>query len=174
MKTELVRALKTVPDVFYEDLYGQDIKLKSGAVSKFYIDIKKAYGSPEVMDVICSYTNKYIPGGTNCIAAAGYGGVPLATALMQKFGYKLTLVREEPKKHGKGGWIDGYVPVPADKVSCVEDVFTTGSSLRKIINAIKPTNAQILAAIVIVKRGEGNLSDLGIPVTYLLTPEELL
>ena len=68
----------------------------------------------------------------------------------------LTLVRDEPKKHGKGGWIDGYVPNEQDKVVLVDDVFTTGGSLRKLIKILEPTKAEIIGVYVVVKRGEGS------------------
>jgi orotate phosphoribosyltransferase len=166
MKNDLVRKLKQL-DVIYRE----QVELKHAGISDFYIDIKKAYGYPDVLNSICGCLWEQIDRRTTCIATAGYGGLSPATVLSTRYNLKLALVRDQPKKHGKGGWIDGHIPTKEDKVSIVDDVFTTGGSLRKIIEVLKPTEAEILGCYVVVKRGEGNL---GVPLSHLFVTEDLL
>ncbi len=166
MKDELIRRLKEL-DVIRREL----VDLKHAGRSDYYVDIKKAYGYPDVLNLICGSLWEVIDKRTTCIAAGGYGGVSPATILSKEYDLKLTLIRDEPKKHGKGGWIDGHVPTKQDRVSIIDDVFTTGGSLKKNINVIKPTGAEILGCHVVVKRGEGKLE---VPFSYLLTAEDLL
>ena len=57
------------------------------------------------------------------------------------------------------------------EVVLVDDVFTTGGSLRKMIEVIRSTGAEILGCYVVVKRGEGELE---VPLHYLFVAEDLL
>jgi orotate phosphoribosyltransferase len=170
MKAELVRKLKEIPDIIYKDPDGKPIESKAGLALDYYVDIKKAYGYHEVLDLISHYIFTHIPGGTTCIAAAGYGGLPPAAVIATEYNLKLTMIRDKPKQHGKGGLIDGYVPTPADKVAVIDDVFTTGKNMRIVTEVLKPTGAQILGYVVVVKRSEGNMEGLD----YLLEPRDLL
>jgi len=63
------------------------------------------------------------------------------------------------------------MPKEGDKVAIVDDVFTTGKSLQKIVDVIIPTGAEIVGCYVLVKRGEGQTS---VPVESLLHMEDLL
>lgn len=167
MKTELIKKLRQL-DVIYRE----PVDLKHGAKSLYYVDIKKAYGYPKILEYICDCIWEQMNKSTTCIAASGYGGISVATILSVRHNLKLTLVRDEPKKHGKGGWLDGYEPIKEDKVSIFDDVLTTGGSLGNMIKVIKEeTEAKILGCYVVVKRGEWE-SD--IPLSHLLVPEDLL
>lgn len=166
MHKNLVWMLKKLEIVRRERL-----RLKSGQISDFYLNIKKAYGHPEVLGEICNSMHGLIGGKANCIAAEGHGGIPLATALSDSFGYRLTLVRENMKEHGLNYLLDGYIPTLKDKVAIVDDVFTAGTSLTHTIAALKPTGCEIVGCYVVVKRGH---AELGVPVHHLLTAEELL
>jgi len=103
------------------------------------------------------------------VAAAGYGGVPLATSISLNHGLKLTLVRETEKNHGKGGMLDGYVPNKEDKIAVVDDVFTSGSSILKIVSALGP-EINVSGCYVVVKRGD---ADIGREVKHLVTVDQL-
>lgn len=165
-KKRLIKALREIGVV-----RKGNVRLKHAGASGFYVDVKKAYGYPEILDLICRQIGKRVGKKTTCAAAAGYGGIPLAAVLSEKYKLKLALVREKPKTHGRNVWIDGYVPGEADGVLIVDDVLTTGKSVKKIIKTLKPTGAKISGCAVVVKRGKGKI---GIICRHLLTLEELL
>ena len=52
----------------------------------------------------------------------------------------------------------------------VDDVFTTGSSIRDVIKYLKPTKCKIISAVVVIKRGEGKIN---LPLIHLLTLGDL-
>src|SRR3989344_7232180 len=109
------------------------VTLRSGKETDFYIDLKKAYGYPKLLAALVTEMNKLVPQKATCIATIGQGGIPLAVLVSQKLNLKLVLVRDKPRKHGTKKTIDGYIPLRKDKVVVVDDVFTTGSSIRDII-----------------------------------------
>jgi len=150
-----------------EILRWNPVKLKHAGESDVYIDIKKAYGYPDVLNYISDELYKMLPAKTTCIAAEGFGGISPASVIAAKYDMKLTLVRNELKAHGMNRWIDGYHPTKKDKIAIIDDVFTTGGSLRHVINVLNPYN--ILGCLVVVKRGDG---ELAVPLYRILTYEE--
>ena len=144
--------------------------LKSGRKSNLYIDIRKAYGNPKLLNHIAMLIIKKIPRGTTCIACSGYGGVSLGTIISNKINKKLVLVRDTAKGHGDSKVIEGYVPTHTDKVVIVDDVFSSGTGIKTIIQNLKSTNSQILKIIVAVKRGEDATK---YPLDYIFTEKEL-
>ena len=147
----------------------QKVTLKSKKISDFYIDIKKAYGFPEILNEITDKLYALIPKEANCIAASDYGGLPIATAISSKYGLNLIMIRNKKKNHGLNRLIDGYIPTQKDNVVIVDDVTTTGSSLKKIIKVIKPTKAKILGCYVVVNRGKANLN---CPLSWLFEAKD--
>jgi len=150
----------------------EPITLRSGEVSQFYADIKKAFGDPELLQELAQATAENLDDKTTCLAAAGYGGLPLGVAVSQIQGIPLSMVRDTEKNHGKKSLIDGYIPTPDDVVSIVNDVYTTGSSPSHTIETIETTGAQVIGCHVILSRGDSE--SFHYPVSHLLHSYELL
>lgn len=166
MIQDLIQKLKQLPVV-----EPGTVELKNAGAADYYINIKKAYGDPELMFSLCKNLWEKLPKEATCIAGSGHGGIPLATRMSGLYSRHLALVRDGAKEHGLNNLVDGYVPTNKDKIAIVDDVFSTGDSLREIIETLTSTGAEILGCYVIVKRGEGLLS---VPWQYLMTAEELL
>ena len=145
--------------------------LTSGKTSDFYVDMKKVLGYPKVSELICDEFCKLVDKRATCVASIGYGGLPLAARVSLKLRLPLVVVREKPRGHGLKNLIDGYVPTEKDKVVIVDDVFTTGSSMLKIIKALEKTKTKILAGYIIVNRGD--VEKFRIPIRSLLAMKEL-
>lgn len=145
--------------------------LSSGGVSEVYFDLKEAFGNPELLNCIANNLYTLVDKKPDFVAARGLGGVTLATAISLKHGINLTLVRDKQKDYGTCRLIEGYAPKQNDSGIIVDDVFTVGTSLKKSIDILKPTGAQIIGCYTIVKRGEGELS---VPLHYLYTLEDLI
>jgi len=151
----------------------QHVILKSGITSPFYFDIKKAYGNPSLIKSIAEYMARSTGKNVTCVAGTGYGGLPIAVAVAGLLKSNLALVREIPKKHGTSAWIDGYVPTKHDRVLIVDDVITSGGSIKKTIGVIKKTGAKVIECQVIVNRSV-KLPDLKIPIKYVINADELV
>ncbi|NOQ67984.1 hypothetical protein GQ568_00920 [Patescibacteria group bacterium] len=121
------------------------VELSSGKISDYYVDIKRSYGEPRILHMYANYITSQLGfelQNTSCIIGSGYGGVPLATTLFSRLGMwdiKLSMFRDNPKEHGRPSMFDGY---PLEKLSrrkkvvIVDDVLTTGRSIRKILEAL--------------------------------------
>ena len=134
-----------------------DFKLRGGSNSNIYFNIKKAYGYPKLLEKISEELFGLIDKDITCVAASGYGGIPLAVAISQKYSLYLTMIRPELKDHGNLWLVDGYVPTRQDNVAIIDDVFTTGSSLSDTIRLIKEIT-NIDGCYVVFKRTKNNFS----------------
>lgn len=152
-------------------IHKKPVELRSGIPASFYCDIKKAYGYPEILTMIADEIIKLLPKKTTCIAASGYGGLPLGAVVASRAELHFTAVRDNPKKHGKGGVLDGYVPTKKDAVVIVDDVLTTGSSIKATLGGLATLKIKVIGAVVVVKRQEVVLP---LPYKWVLTLEEVL
>ena len=144
--------------------------LKSGKISDHYVDMRKAYGNPRLLDDLAEKLIEKIPSGTTCIACSGFGGISLGTILPSNTKLPLTLVRDIPKNHGDLKTIEGYQPSKKDRVVVVDDVFSSGTSIERTIENLKDSGVSISNLLVILKRGENNLP---YDLVSLFTEEDL-
>lgn len=154
------------------DILSHDrVVLRAGEVSSLYFNIKKAYGDPKLLKQIARTMILNLDVQTTCIAASGYGGLPLGVETSRLTGLPLAMVRDSKKDHGTQQMIDGFVPSQRDRVSILDDVYTTGSSLLQTANTIAKTGAEVVGCHVVVARG--NVEEFELPVTHLFQPEDL-
>lgn len=165
-KEEMLKRFKKIGIIHKEP-----ITLRSGRSSDFYCDIKKTYGYPDIINALADEVERMLPAGITAVAASGYGGLPLASLVAAKSNKKFIAVRDKVKNHGKGGFIDGYVPNGEDHIVIIDDVLTTGGSIRETYEILKRAGGKISYAIVVVKRGDGKLP---IPCEHLFTLEEII
>jgi orotate phosphoribosyltransferase len=62
--------------------------------------------------------------------------------------------RKEPKGHGAGRQLEGYLE-PVERCVVVEDTATTGASVLKAAAAARAAGIEPLAVVLLVDRGEG-------------------
>ena len=174
LRKEILEALTDIKDVVtYEPT-----KLASGEISDYYIDIKKSYGNPEILKLYVKYIKQVFGseiGMFTCVVGSGNGGVALATALSLDLGIHLSILRDKPKNHGKPDLNDGYTPNENDIVLVVDDVFTTGGSIEKVLEILEENYPKIGSIFVVCNRSGNPTPEInGISVGYILTAEDLM
>ena len=159
------------------------IKLSSGKMSNFYIDVRKVSLSPEGIYLISKLIfNSVKKENITAIGGPTLGADPIVSGvclLAHKNKRKLKgfLIRKNPKKHGRQKMIEGQVLTASDRVIIVDDVATSGGSLIKAIEALRQEKVKIAAAAVVVDRQEGareNLSKYNCPLFSIFTKEDFL
>ncbi len=133
-----------------------DFTLRSGAKSSYYCDIKEAFGNPIILKTIANQLVKVIPKNITCIAGSGYGGITLASLVAYKLKTPLVLVRDKVKDHGTKKVIDGYIPNNKDIVCIIDDVFTTGSSIKDTKDKLVITKVKFSRPVVVLNRSNVN------------------
>ncbi|MCL2863820.1 MAG: orotate phosphoribosyltransferase, partial [Methanimicrococcus sp.] len=163
--SEVIRALKDCEAV----LFG-DFTLSSGQKSNFYIDIKKASTDPKTLRIVADYIARLIPAVTNAdpgktiIGGVELGGVPIATAVSLSTDFPLLIIRKEQKEYGTKSRYVGQLDLNKE-IILMEDVTTSGGSVKKAILALKEDGAKINKVITIVDRESGaaeSLKEVGV------------
>ena len=169
-KDELVELLKECGAI----QFGRFV-LTSGAISDYYIDIKKAITNPKVLKKIAKamveYTESY-----DVLAGMELGALPLVVALSLETNIPYAIVRKEKKQHGTGKQIEGE-DVKNKKVLIIEDVTTTGGSVIKTLQVLRENNAKVDEVVVVVDReggAEEKLHDLDVSFIPILSVSDIL
>jgi len=148
--------------------------LTSGAVSDYYIDVKKASTNPSVLKKIAELMAEYAE-GYDFIAGMELGAVPLVVALSLEANIPHVIVRKEKREHGTSKQIEG-ADVKDKKVLIVEDVTTSGGSVVKTVKILRENKAKVDEVIVVVDRESGaeeKLQNLDISFIPLLSISDI-
>jgi orotate phosphoribosyltransferase len=156
--------------------------LSSGAVSSYYLDVRKVSLDPEGALLIAELFLDELGGET--VAAVGgpvLGAAPIVGALAAVSFQRgrpipVFLVRKEAKEHGTGRQIEGLFPEGRD-VALVEDVVTAGGSVLKAIDAVEAAGSRVTRVLAVVDRGAGGREAIlarGVAFTALYPVSELL
>jgi orotate phosphoribosyltransferase len=147
-KQELIQLLKECEAI----QFGRFV-LTSGAVSDYYIDIKKASTNPRILNKITEAMVDYTE-GYDILAGIELGAVPLVVALSIKTGLPYAIIRKEKREHGTSKQIEG-AEIKGKKVLIIEDVTTSGGSVVKSIKIIRENKGFVDEVIAIVDRESG-------------------
>jgi orotate phosphoribosyltransferase len=149
--------------------------LTSGAISDYYIDIKKASTDPKILTLIAEQMSEYTD-GYDMLAGMELGAVPLVVALALETGLPYVIIRKEKREHGTGKQIEGG-DVKGKRVLIVEDVTTSGGSVVKTIQILRENNAEVDKVLVVVDRETGareQLQRLDVEFISLVSVSEIL
>lgn len=146
-------------------------RLRSGEISDYYCDVRRVFARPKLLKAAAETMRSLLPAGTTCVAASGYGGLPLGTAVSISSNLPLIGVRSESKSHGKSGRMCGYAPTATDRAVIIDDVLTSGSSLRETVEGLMDSGVAVIGAVVLVRR---NVIEFTFPVWAVFEVEGLL
>jgi orotate phosphoribosyltransferase len=178
----------------YEVIRFGEFTLKSGRKSPYFVNAGQLRTGNAIAGLGRAYAAEIQRAGLACDLVFGpaYKGVPLAVAtaigLAEQFGRDVGygFDRKEAKDHGEGGVFVATAPAPGMKVVLVDDVITSGQSIREAVELIRKAgpNIEVSAAIVAVDRQERGRGDkttlrelreeLGIDVRAILSIGELV
>ena len=140
--------------------------LTSGAVSDYYIDIKKASTNPSILKKIAKAMAEYTE-GYDLLAGMELGAVPLVVALSLESKIPYVIIRKEKRQHGTSKLIEGD-NVKNKRVLVIEDVTTSGGSVVKTIQILRENLAKVDKVLVVVDRESGAKEKLqGVDVHFI-------
>ena len=149
--------------------------LTSGAISDYYIDIKKASTGPTILKSIAKHMSDYV-NGYDMLAGMELGAVPLVVALSLETDIPYVIIRKEKRDHGTGKQIEGG-EVTGKSVLIIEDVTTSGGSVVKTIQILRENNAEVDRVLAVVDRESGArelLQKLEVEFIPLVSVSEIL
>ena len=150
--------------------------LKSGLTSNIYIDLRKVINYPMIYKEIChNIFNLIDDSNIDKLKLCGipYGGIPCASFISIQYNIPMIFFRKEKKNHGTKKLIEGVYNT-GDEVILIEDVITTGSSIKDAFQLLQSQGLIIKQIIVIFSRHpEKNLVINGVPIQYLYHIDDL-
>jgi len=173
-KAELSRILNKIGAIKFGAF-----KLTSGRTSPYYIDLRIVPSFPDAFQRVCDLYIKLIEkelGAENFDRIAGVptAGMPFASVTAYHLKKPFLYIRPTVKLHGRQRRIEGII-MPGNRVLLVDDLITTGLSLRKAAKAIRAEGGLVTDALVLLDREEGGKERLtkdSIKLHYLLTATE--
>ena len=162
--------------------FDDTFKLKSGKLSPYYVNLRELVNYPETLSQISELIYKKITLTKNdkyYLCGLPYAGIPYANFISHKHKKPQIVLRKEYKKHGLKNLIDGKQSDINNKVKLVliDDILSSGKSVRESIDILKEYNYEISEVILIVDREEGGYDDLirrGIKVISLFKITDIL
>jgi uridine monophosphate synthetase len=105
-----------------------EFKLKSGALSPFYVDLRVIISHPPILRAIAQRVRDLLaPLTFQRIAGIPYAGLPIATAVSLAGNLPMIYARKEAKDYGTKRVIEGAFAA-GETVVLIDDVITDGAS----------------------------------------------
>jgi orotate phosphoribosyltransferase len=174
-KVELAKILHNI-DALKFGLF----KLTSGKVSPYYIDLRIVPSFPGAFRQICDFYGESITSqvGLNNfdrIAGIPIAGIPFASQIAYNLKKPFLYVRKGVRLHGRLRRVEGIL-VSGDRVLLVDDLVTTGLTLKKAAEAVTAEGGIVKEAVALLDREEGGkekLAKYGIQLHALLKISEV-
>ena len=138
-------------------------RLSSGRHSDRFIQKFRILEDPKLVQIVArSLADAFRDVRPTIVVSAAVGGIVLGYEVARQLG---TLAIFVEKEDGVATLRRSFHLTPDDRVLVVEDVVTTGMSVREVIEVVRAHDAHVAGVGVIVKRGE---VDFGVPTKSLL------
>jgi len=143
--------------------------LTSGRHSPIFLQCSQVLQYPRKTELLAAdLAARHRDRGIQVVLGPAMGGVILAYEVARQLGARALYLEKGPE----GGMLlrRGFKISPGERVLVVEDAITTGGSVLKTIEAIRPLGVEIVGVGALVDRSGGGV-DLGYPLSALLTLE---
>ena len=138
-------------------------RLSSGRHSSRFIQKFRILENPPLVEAVGrAIADAFRAEYPTLVVSAAVGGIVLGFEVARALGTDAVFVEKE---NGVATLRRGFRIASTDRVLVVEDVVTTGLSVREVIEVVRSFGAQVVGVGVIVERGE---VDFGVPVHALL------
>ncbi|NCO23983.1 MAG: orotate phosphoribosyltransferase [bacterium] len=143
-------------------------KLTSGVHSDIYIQCAQVMQYPEFMNNLCSELGKKFRGeDVDVIVGPAVGAIIMAHVMARVLGPWVRAIFTE-RENGKMTLRRSFKIKKGEKVLVVEDVTTTGSSVREVIEIVKERQGKVVGVGALIDRSGGKI-DFGVKTQSLLT-----
>jgi orotate phosphoribosyltransferase, Thermus family len=147
-------------------LHTGHFRLTSGRHSDRYMQCAKLFEHPkESADICASLADAFRSKGIDVVAGPAIGGIIMAYEVARALGTRNLFAERES---GKMTLRRGFSVNPGERFLVVEDVVTTGGSVRELVQLLRELGAEVVAVSAVVDRSNGKV-DFGVPFHPLIS-----
>ncbi len=155
-------------------------QLSTGKASPYYIDLRVIPSFPDAYREICDFYTQSITSqigleNFNRIAGIPLAGLPFASQIAYNLKKPFLYVRKGIKLQGRERRVEGVL-ISGDQVLLIDDLLTTGVTLKTAVEAVRAEGGVVTDAVVFLDREEGGkeiLEKEGVKLTALLKISEV-
>jgi len=155
-------------------------QLSSGKQTPYYIDLRLIPSFPDAFREICDFYTQQITQeigleNFNRVAGIPIAGMPFASQIAYNLKKPFLYIRKDIKLHGRERRVEGIL-ISGDKVLVIDDLLTTGLTLKNAVDAVRAEGGVVTDAVVFLDREEGGkqlLESNGVKVHALLKVSEV-
>ena len=134
--------------------------LTSGLHSPLYVEKFNVLQQPRYTEALCKeLAARVADQKVDTVLGPMTGGILLAHEVGKALGTRAIFTERE---NGKMTLRRGFKLVPGERVLIVEDIVTTGGSVREVVDVVKAAGAEIVGVGLLVDRSGGR-ADFGVP-----------
>jgi orotate phosphoribosyltransferase len=144
-------------------------QLASGRHSGLYVEKFRLLERPPQTDALCKMIAEWVHrGGLNVEVCSGptTGGLLISYEVARHLG--LRSIFAESAEGGGREFGRGFTIGKGERVLVVDDVLTTGGSVRDVIDAVRARGGEVAGVAVLIDRSAGKV-DFGVPFFACLT-----
>ena len=144
--------------------------LTSGRHSDKYLQCAKIFQYTKYSEELCAaLAEKFNNKGVELVIGPAIGAIQMSYEVSRHLGVKNIFAERE---NGTMTLRRNFTIEPGQKVLVVEDVVTTGGSVREVIDIVKQYGGEVVGLGVIVDRTGGKI-DFGVPLESVISMEVL-
>ena len=157
-------------------------KIKSGAISPYYIDLARLLSAPKKLCTIAKLAAEQITeimavDKVDKLASIELKGALIVPSIACELGLPCIIVRKEEKAYGVTGRIAGADVVKGDNILFFDDVISEGLSKVEGVKPLQELGGKVKHLLVVINREQGgkeNLEKLGYKVHALAKVSDLV
>ncbi|NMB19748.1 MAG: orotate phosphoribosyltransferase [Firmicutes bacterium] len=142
-------------------------ELTSGLHSEQYMQCARLFEYPREASDVVEALQAQLPEGIETVIAPAIGGITVGYELARLLGCRFIFAE---RQENKMAFRRGFTLTVGERVLAVEDVVTTGGSVREVVELARVSGAEVLGVATIVDRSQGQ-ADFGVPFYPLMSTE---
>ena len=147
-------------------MLGGHFQLASGRHSSVYVEKFRLLEQPVQTEVLCRMIAEWSrPLAPQLVAGPTTGGIIISYEVARLLGVRGIFAESA---NGRREFERGFKVAPGERVLVVDDVLTTGGSVRDVVDAVRATGGKVAGVAVLIDR-TGGRADFGVPFFACLT-----